>query len=205
MTNHPPAPMTTCNVEGCDRPVLATKLCGRHYQRLRLHGNPLAGGPLRDGSPRFCSVKECNRPHSTHGWCNAHYQRIYRNGDPIANVPIRPPPRTPIANRFWRNVNQSDEQNGCWPWTASHDQDGYGITWDTDKQRLVRAHRAAWELANSPVPAGLGVLHRCDRPECCRPSHLFLGTHQDNMDDMVRKGRSHKGRLKTRLSQLFAL
>lgn len=56
----------------------------------------------------------------------------------------------------------------------------------------MKAHRAAWELAypEACIPKGLFVLHKCDVRHCCRPDHLFLGTQQDNMDDMVSKGRS---------------
>lgn len=61
------------------------------------------------------------------------------------------------------------------------------------KGKWVRAHREAWEKEHGPIPAGLFVLHRCDNRACREPEHLFLGTHQDNADDRVAKGRSAKG------------
>jgi predicted XRE-type DNA-binding protein len=47
----------------------------------------------------------------------------------------------------------------------------------------------AWEFANGPIPKGKCVLHRCDNPSCCNPDHLFLGSHKDNTQDAIRKGR----------------
>lgn len=55
--------------------------------------------------------------------------------------------------------------------------------------KTTLAHRAAWVAANGPIPSGLHVLHRCDNPPCVNIEHLFLGTHQDNMDDKKSKGR----------------
>lgn len=53
----------------------------------------------------------------------------------------------------------------------------------------VRATRLVWEVLNGKIEGGLWVLHKCDNPECINPEHLFLGTAQDNTNDMIVKGR----------------
>lgn len=84
-----------------------------------------------------------------------------------------------------------DVSGECWLWTGLRNQYGYGIA-TYQKHRMV-ASRVAYELTHGPIPPGLHVLHRCDNPPCCRPSHLFLGTATDNTNDRVAKGRSAKG------------
>jgi len=63
------------------------------------------------------------------------------------------------------------------------------------KGNYVQAHRKAWIDAHDGQvpPKGMEVCHTCDVKTCVNPDHLFLGTHQDNADDMVAKGRSAKG------------
>ena len=94
----------------------------------------------------------------------------------------------PVAERFWAKVQKTD---GCWLWVARN-KVGRGYGRFHPSKRGVLAHRYSWELANGPIPPGLEVMHKCDTPSCVRPNHLKLGTHQDNMDDMVAKGRSPK-------------
>lgn len=100
----------------------------------------------------------------------------------------------PIEERFWEKVDTADA-SGCWPWLASGVRDygrfAMGGVRAGTRRRMDLAHRVAWELCYGGIPAGLCVLHRCDNKPCVRPDHLFLGTYQDNSDDMCRKGRSN--------------
>lgn len=96
-------------------------------------------------------------------------------------------PRKTLEDRFWAKVNRRNPGQ-CWPWTGMT-QRGYGYL----KVRGVRAraHRIAWELAHGRrIPEGMVIRHRCDRPACCNPAHLALGTHADNVADRVARGRS---------------
>lgn len=78
----------------------------------------------------------------------------------------------------------------CWLWTGCKIYNGYGRA--KSKGKAVFAHRLSYEIYNKEIPKGMLVLHKCDVRNCINPDHLFLGTHQDNYDDMVEKGREVK-------------
>ena len=60
--------------------------------------------------------------------------------------------------------------------------------------KYTKAHRFSWEYHNEEkIPLGKKVCHKCDNPECTNPAHLFLGTPQQNTDDMIQKGRKPIG------------
>jgi hypothetical protein len=96
----------------------------------------------------------------------------------------------PTEERFWCHVDKRGPDD-CWNWKASRVK-GYGQIRISETE-VIRAHRVAWEYTRGPIPDGLFACHKCDNPSCCNPSHLFLGTAQDNADDKVAKGRQAKG------------
>ena len=95
------------------------------------------------------------------------------------------PRKTPIE-RFNTKYIINPETN-CWEWTDYINQGGYGRFSIMSKE--VLAHRFSYENFVGPIPDGMHVCHTCDNRCCVNFSHLFLGTHQDNMDDRERKGR----------------
>ncbi len=58
---------------------------------------------------------------------------------------------------------------------------------------LYRASRVAFVLHYGIDVFEMAVCHTCDNPKCVEPTHLFLGTMANNIDDMKQKGRGAQG------------
>lgn len=105
-----------------------------------------------------------------------------------------PTPITEPIVRFrskWKiSTKHSYQGEPCWEWIAGKTSYGYGSFSAGGREKgAVKAHRWSYEHYRVEIPAGLHVLHHCDRPSCVNPTHLFLGTQADNVRDMMEKGR----------------
>lgn len=88
-----------------------------------------------------------------------------------------------LEERFWSKVFFN--QNGCWEWTGAQNGRGYGQIWNGEK--TMQAH---WFLLPEKPQKGFEACHKCDNRKCVNPSHIFIGTRSDNMQDCVKKGRN---------------
>lgn len=115
-------------------------------------------------------------------------------------TPAHPRDTDAIA-RLLRDAH-ADERTDCMIWTGARCHGGYGNV--TYKGRTWLAHRLAYTAWHGPIPKGVYVCHRCDNRQCFAIQHLFLGTPQDNTNDMLRKGRG-RWRSRLKLKQVIAI
>lgn len=95
-----------------------------------------------------------------------------------------------LQERFERHFKKGDKSE-CWNWHGRSNQHGYGTTrtGGTYNRKQLLAHRLSYTFYVGEIPEGFLICHTCDNRKCVNPNHLFLGTHQDNCDDKINKGR----------------
>ncbi len=141
-----------------------------------------------------CLFDECERNAEAKGYCDKHYRRLLKRGD-VNDHGSRKVDDGNAIERFHKKYEI--DESGCWLWTGGTRPNSRGIPYPrhwTDDQKSIGAHRFSFELTLGAIPKGMYVCHKCDTPLCVNPDHLFVGTHNDNMLDMVQKKRSFTGR-----------
>lgn len=85
-----------------------------------------------------------------------------------------------------------DEATGCLNWSGASGYRGYGRIRALGRLRLphrIVAYAHGVVDALDVIHPADYVLHRCDNPKCCNPSHMRRGTLSENMRDCATKGR----------------
>jgi hypothetical protein len=92
--------------------------------------------------------------------------------------------------RLRKIIEEFKGVEGCWEWQLSVNKvTGYG-QFNCGNNNPIGAHRAVASLVEDTE--GKFVIHKCDNRRCVNPEHLIVGTHLENMQDMVAKGRYNK-------------
>lgn len=141
-----------------------------------------------------CNFDGCERDAVSKGYCDKHYRRLLKRGS-VDDFGSRKVDEGNAIDRFHKKyeINES----GCWIWTGGTRSNSKGMKYPrhwNDEQKSIGAHRFSFEIHHGEIPQGMYVCHKCDTPLCVNPDHLFVGTHHDNMKDMVDKHRSFVGR-----------
>lgn len=99
-----------------------------------------------------------------------------------------------LPENFWLNVDKNGpvpehmkHLGPCWVWKGKKSGKGYGRVTFEGKTQLT--HRLSFKSTNGLLEVGKEICHHCDNPTCLNPSHLFQGTHSQNMKDAFSKGR----------------
>lgn len=217
--------MALCTVDNCGKPLISKGLCHMHYRRQRLYGDPLVlkkpqmleivgqrfgrlltvskAGRTDKGERLWLCLCDCGKTKEITGSAlvNGKIKSCAEcgySGD-VTSKFNRETKAIPAEVRFNQSY-QIDPVTGCWNWTKALDIRGYGVF--SDEFGTIKAHRFSWQNSFGEIPQGDGyhgtcVCHHCDNPACVNPAHLFLGSMQDNVDDMMAKGR-HRTRWDTK-------
>lgn len=136
---------------------------------------------------KICKIDGCLSNVKAKGFCSKHYGRFRKYKDPYFLKKLAKGSSPSERLEF-----MSKKDGDCIVYTGAKSRNGYGSFFY--KGRYISAHRAAYMEKYGPIESGLHVLHKCDNPSCINVAHLFLGTHQDNMDDRNKKGRCNPAR-----------
>lgn len=143
------------------------KTCGKEFEWKRAKNQTI---------PTTCSLK-----------CRGHTG--FRPGSPLFISEMTEEQKFErLKKSFEKHVIR---QEGCWGWKGSIASGGYPVMSCRREIGPDRGHKASWIIHKGPIPPYMHVCHKCDNPICTNPDHLWLGTHKENNDDKIAKGRAN--------------
>lgn len=165
-----------CIYPDCPNRRKCQKLCSKHYERMRVHGDPSI---TRNRERTDCTVDGCPNLALAKGLCNMHYKRVERIGSVDLPEPLD------LVDRFLSKVNKSGpvpdyrpELGPCWLWLMEPAVTGYGVI--SIENQVQYAHRVSYELFVDAIPDGLTIDHLCRVQMCVNPAHLEPVTLAEN-------------------------
>lgn len=101
------------------------------------------------------------------------------------------PSRKLIRAAHGRMMRRTITAGECVEYQGAIDSRGYPAI--RVGRQVIRGHRLTVLAHRGRIPTGKHVLHHCDNKRCVNLDHLFIGTHADNMADLVAKGLQPRG------------
>lgn len=94
--------------------------------------------------------------------------------------------------------SMDDPETGCRVWMRNRKKTQYGLAYGKTQAsprktqspgKYWSTHRLMWRVVKGPIPEGKFVLHKCNNPPCINIEHLYIGDHNQNMQDKVKANR----------------
>jgi hypothetical protein len=135
------------------------------------------------GQPsRACSVPGCLKLRMYKDYCSAHKRQVERYG---RTVRAETKTNATTAEAKLEKFSTPEPNTGCWLWLGDYNSVGRPrLNEGVGRRRLVT--RAVLGLTDPRQQAN----HTCNNGWCVNPSHLYVGTQSQNIQDMIRAGRA---------------
>lgn len=204
----------TCEIQGCDGARRTKGMCGKHYQRLKLHGSPYATNLNRypiicngvdiKKNPNLCAANNCEKPREIRNLCKSHYRR-WQRGNLSSPKPLKQPLgetcNVPACDRKPRSkglckahYDRFKKHGSALPHKPIGPANGDAITWLIEKVDFCVDDCIIWPFSRNDK--GYGVVRYRDKiyiasSLMCELAH---GPKPDDKDDAAHScGNGHKG------------
>jgi HNH endonuclease len=107
-------------------------------------------------------------------------KRGWRKGEPILYRRGHSARVTNSTRLHTSKITVTQTPSGCLLWDGAVNSKGYPTKGTGDGRTTMLVHRAEYERANGPLPAGFHLHHLCETPRCINPSHLIALTQGDH-------------------------